>query len=117
MNQNDLQSHVLELLQKLRGIDPLKELFWSRLNYDRKNQAITRRGWPDSAASLLSEDPTLLATAGKGGDFEQRRLPLQIGLLAEPYGRGISALSTSRARLKDLTGSAVRTCSNQKTPS
>ncbi|MCZ2154063.1 MAG: hypothetical protein LC114_09220 [Bryobacterales bacterium] len=48
----------------------MKTLFWTTLNYDRSNQRITRRGWPESSASVLAEDPTLLATAGAGGDFQ-----------------------------------------------
>ena len=58
------------LLQKFSGAHPLKELFWSHLNYDRMSQRASRRGWPESAASVLVDDPTLLAASGKDGDFK-----------------------------------------------
>jgi hypothetical protein len=69
VSEPDLRQEVLDLLQKFRGMDPLKELFWSRLNYDRVNQPITRRKWPEEAASVLDEDPILLASGGENGDF------------------------------------------------
>jgi hypothetical protein len=69
-DQVELQAQVLGLLQRFSGTDPLKELFWSRLNYERMNQRIARRGWPESAASVLVDDPTLLAAGGKDDDFE-----------------------------------------------
>jgi len=43
-----LQAQVFKLLQAFNGTEPLKELFWSRLSYDRINQRTTRRGWPAS---------------------------------------------------------------------
>ena len=36
--QRDIQAAVLELLRNLKGIEPLKQLFWSQLNYSRVNQ-------------------------------------------------------------------------------
>ena len=47
----------------------MKELFWSRLNYERVNKPTTRRGWPGSASEVLADDPTILAAGGQGGDF------------------------------------------------
>ena len=29
---------VLKLLEQLRGVDALKELFWTELNYERENK-------------------------------------------------------------------------------
>src|ERR1035441_1867761 len=69
-DQIELQAQVLGLLQRFSGTDPLKELFWSPLNYDRMSQRASRRGWPESAASVLVDDPTLLAAGGNGGDFK-----------------------------------------------
>jgi len=60
---------VLEILQDLRGLDGLKELFWTELNFDRANTPLSRRDWPEAARSVLAEDPLLLATAGQGSDF------------------------------------------------
>lgn len=58
----DVQGAVLELLQKLKGVDPLKRLFWSELNYDRLNQACSTTGWPAHISAFLSENPVLLAS-------------------------------------------------------
>jgi hypothetical protein len=49
--QPDIRADVLNLLQNFRGVEPIKELFWSRLNYDRVNKATSRRAWPGSALS------------------------------------------------------------------
>jgi hypothetical protein len=68
-DQDDIRADVLTLLQNFRGVEPMKELFWSRLNYERVNRPTTRRGWPGSAAEVLADDPTLLAAGGQGGDF------------------------------------------------
>jgi hypothetical protein len=68
-DQISLQTEVLELLQKFSGMEPLKQLLWSKLNYDRVNKPLTRRGWVESAASVLQEDPTLLAS-GANGEFQ-----------------------------------------------
>ena len=70
MNQIELQSQVLSLLENFKGIEPLKTLFWTKLNYDRVNKPIGRRGWTDAASSLLADDPTLLAAGGEKGDFQ-----------------------------------------------
>jgi MmeI, DNA-methyltransferase domain len=82
-DQIALQAQVLGLLQNFKGTEPLKELFWSRLNYDRANKPITRRGWADGTAALLHEDPVLLATGGTDDAFRivytrlaENRLPL-----------------------------------------
>ena len=69
-DQADIRADVLTLLQNFRGTDPLKELFWSRLNYDRENKPIGRRNWPESVAEILVDDPTLLASGGKDNDFK-----------------------------------------------
>jgi len=69
VDQDDIRADVLTLLQNFRGVEPMKELFWSHLNYERVNKPTTRRGWPGSAAEVLADDPTLLAASGQGGDF------------------------------------------------
>jgi 3-methyladenine DNA glycosylase Mpg len=33
----DRQQAILDLLKNLKGLDPLKQLFWSQLNYERVN--------------------------------------------------------------------------------
>jgi len=69
MAEPERQQQVLELLKELRGIEPLKQLFWSELNYQRVNQPLSRRGWTESAAQALAEDPVLFAGGGENGDF------------------------------------------------
>jgi len=60
---------VLRILESLNGLDPLKSLFWSELNYERVNQPLSRRGWNETAANALDEDPILFAAGGEGNDF------------------------------------------------
>jgi hypothetical protein len=63
------QQNVLDLLKGLRGIEPLKQLFWSELNYQRVNEPLSRRGWTDSASKALADDPVLFAGGGENNDF------------------------------------------------
>lgn len=69
MARIELQQSVLNLLKNLRGLDPLKQLFWSELNYERVNQPLSRRGWTDTTANILAEDPILFAGGGESNDF------------------------------------------------
>jgi len=69
MIQDEPQAEVLDILKNFSGTEAMKELFWSTLNYNRASKQITRRGWTDSTASLLHEDPLLLATGGDGEAF------------------------------------------------
>jgi hypothetical protein len=43
MPQSERQQTVLELLEDFRGLEPLKELFWSELNSEGVNQPLSRR--------------------------------------------------------------------------
>lgn len=47
--EREMHSSVWDLLGALRGPDPLKELFWSELNYQRVNEPISRQGWGKAA--------------------------------------------------------------------
>jgi hypothetical protein len=69
MLQRERQQTVLELLRNLHGLDPLKELFWSELNYERVNQPLSRREWSDTAAKALAEDPVLFAGGAANNEF------------------------------------------------
>jgi len=62
------QQSVLNLLNNFQGVDPLKKLFWSELNYDRVNKSLSRRGWKENVANLLADDPVLLASGAN--DFQ-----------------------------------------------
>jgi hypothetical protein len=54
---------------ELRGIQPLKQLFWSELSYQRINEPLSRRGWTESANKALADDPVLFAGGGENDDF------------------------------------------------
>src|SRR5438093_11215846 len=69
MSRAERQQNVLGLLKELRGIEPLKKLFWSELNYQRVNQPLPRRGWPESASKALADDPVLFAGGGEDSAF------------------------------------------------
>ncbi len=68
---DDVRQSVLALLQQLptRRLEALKQLFWSELNYERANQPLPTRDWPDGARQTLAEPPALFATAGEGDGF------------------------------------------------
>src|SRR5439155_24007711 len=70
MPKPERQQNVLDLLKGLRGIEPLKQLFWSELNYQRVNEALSRRGWTETASKALAEDPVLFAGGGEANDFK-----------------------------------------------
>jgi hypothetical protein len=57
------QERVYDLLHRMpqAGLAAAKQLFWTELNYDRANDLLPRRGWPDRAQSALESDPLLLA--------------------------------------------------------
>ena len=63
------QENILNILQDFHGLDPLRELFWTELNYDHQNDEISRRGWTDTARNALADDPVLFATGGTDDAF------------------------------------------------
>ena len=77
------QTRILDILQNFHGIEPLKELFWRELNYDRQNDQISRDDWNETDRSYTADAPLLFATAGNNSDFQliytrlnSERLPL-----------------------------------------
>jgi hypothetical protein len=66
----DRQAAVLNILSNLKGLDPLKELFWNELNYERINEPISRRGWNETASKALTDDPIIFAGGGENDDFK-----------------------------------------------
>jgi hypothetical protein len=64
------QQSVLNILENLNGLEPLKELFWNELNYERINEPISRRGWNETAFKALADDPVLFAGGGENNDFK-----------------------------------------------
>ncbi len=69
MSTLELQQSIYDSLQNLRNLDVLKKMFWSQLNYERVNQALSRRSWTEAVTNELVEDPLLLATGGNNNDF------------------------------------------------
>jgi hypothetical protein len=69
MPKPERQQNVLDLLKELRGIEPLKRLFWSELNYQRVNQPLSRRGWTEPASKALADDAVLFAGGGDDNAF------------------------------------------------
>lgn len=67
--ERDVHQSIWELLKNLRGLDPLKEVFWSQLNYQRVNEPLSRRGWRQMATEALAEDPVLFAGGGSNTAF------------------------------------------------
>ena len=63
------QQRILDILQNFHGIEPLKELFWGELNYDRQNNPIDRGDWTPTTQSAVAEDPILFGTAGDDSRF------------------------------------------------
>jgi len=69
MTRPERQQTVLNILRDFRGLESLKQLLWSELNYQRVNQPVTRQGWTDTASKALAEDPMLFAGGGQDNAF------------------------------------------------
>lgn len=65
MSSSSLEKSLLNLNQE----KSLKDLFWSKLNYDRVNEELSRRNWSDRIADELASNPLLLASGGRNNDF------------------------------------------------
>ncbi len=64
MEDMEVRKSVWELLSNMNGLDPLKQLFWTELNYERINTPLSRHDWPERANKALTEDPVLFAGYG-----------------------------------------------------
>lgn len=62
-----MRESVAALLQNFVGLEPLKRLFWTELNYDRINTSLPFRDFADDERDALVDDPLLLA---EHGDFK-----------------------------------------------
>ncbi len=89
MSRPERQQNVLDLLKGLRGIEPLKQLFWSELNYQRVNQPLSRRGWTESAGNALADDPVLFAGGGEDNAFHVIYCRLASNALARGFERPV----------------------------
>ncbi len=85
----ELQQTVLDLLKNFKGIDPLKELFWAQLNYERVNQPLSRRGWAENLTRMLADNPLLFAGGGHDDAFHVIYLKLASDKLFIGYERPI----------------------------
>ncbi|MDI6784919.1 MAG: hypothetical protein QME64_12615, partial [bacterium] len=65
----DFEQNIFKLLKNLNGLNPLKQLFWSELNYDQANAPISRRNFPESSKPALADDPVIFATGGTDTQF------------------------------------------------
>ncbi|OUL27441.1 TaqI-like C-terminal specificity domain-containing protein [Nostoc sp. 106C] len=65
----ELQQSVQSSLQNLKNLDALKRLFWSQLNYERENKALSRRKLTDAVTNEVEGEPLLLASGGVNKDF------------------------------------------------
>ena len=66
------RQNLLDLLKRLRGIEPLKEVFWSELNYEHVNQPLPRRAWTEAAQ--LIEDGIARTIQQKKVTYDLERL-------------------------------------------
>ena len=69
MSSSSLEKSVEKSLLNLNQEKSLKDLFWSKLNYDRVNEKLSLRNWSDRLASELASNPLLLASGGANNDF------------------------------------------------
>lgn len=69
MPDKDRQTAVWNILENLRNLDGLKQLFWEELNYERENRPLSPRQWPEIARQPLAEDPILFASGGEDSAF------------------------------------------------
>src|SRR5207249_9404518 len=61
MTRLDRPDSVQKLLTGLHGLDSLKKLFWTELNYTRANTQLPYQTWSADGDHTLVDDPTLLA--------------------------------------------------------
>ena len=63
------QLRILDLLQDLHGIEPLRQLFCTELNYTYENASLSRENWTETDKSNTADNPLLFATGGVHSDF------------------------------------------------
>jgi hypothetical protein len=79
MARPERQQAVLDILSDLKGLEPLKQLFWSELSYQRVNQPLSRRGWTEKCLEARGQGA---GVAGWEGEINERVARLY-GLTAE----------------------------------
>jgi len=99
------QKSVHNILQNFRGIDPLKKLFWSELNYDRINNPLSRMESPLRALRLFQCQTGSLAFSQRqthDDDIKRRRLFRRITVGPE------ERLRTASERLEKINLTDIR---------
>ena len=79
--------HIFSCLKKFQGMESLRQLFWEDLNYNRENTPIDNL--PESAVSLVAEDPLCFATGGRDNDFHIIYIQLKTEKLLKTHERQI----------------------------
>jgi len=70
MQNEKMEQQVLNILQNFKGTEPLKELFWTLLNYDKVNLPVRVKDWNEQIKKDLPEDPLIFAEGGDKGAFQ-----------------------------------------------
>ncbi len=73
VNNTEGQESVLQLLKNLKGLEPLKKLFWSELNYERINTPLSRDGLERHGSRSVSRRSDLVCRRRS-----ERRFPCNI---------------------------------------
>ena len=60
---------IRDILQSLDGLQSLRQLFCTELNYTYQNDLISRVNWTQREQSATADDPLLFATGGEDSDF------------------------------------------------
>lgn len=65
MQDTEIRKNIYDLLKNMvetgHNLSPLKQLFWSELNYNRVNEQLPRRNWSDKLQNAIADDPILFA--------------------------------------------------------
>jgi len=81
----NLTQSAFDLLSSLPSmrLESLKQLFWSELNYERVNEPLSIRNWPNPLLQMFSEIPILFARAGSDFHVIYSRLSGHLNLTDE----------------------------------
>ena len=106
----ETRERVYDLLHRMPrdGLAIAKQLFWTELNYDHANRALSDRGWPDRARESLAEPPVILAqNQSEFGSFDV----IYARLVPEQRGRDFSlSLTAERLVINQLLNNHPLAC-------
>jgi len=78
-----------------RGLPAAKQLFWTELNYNRANEPLSRRPWPERAQEVLAGDPVILA---EHDDFHIIYAQLAEGQVGRSFPLSLTAERLAKAQ-------------------